>query len=240
MSTDNQTVYSLIKKEEMAKSLNSELGTPQINLSYYQFRLGNLYDGIMTMTIKDPDTLIEAQGLKRSITQLEKELENDRKAVLEPYRETVNKINDIFKAKSSQILSLKKAITDELLLWEAQQARKAEMLRAELEIKEKNRLLQIELDRSSRHLSEVEEAKARQNEEYRLEQLKLHGNSRIDTEMAINSVRGLVKVWSYEVIEEDKVPREFCNPSPAKLLAAVRNGNRSIPGVRIYQKESVR
>lgn len=44
--------------------------------------------------------------------------------------------------------------------------------------------------------------------------------------------------WTYEVEQPEAVPREFCDPAPGKLRAAVNAGVRSIPGVRIYQRDT--
>ena len=60
------------------------------------------------------------------------------------------------------------------------------------------------------------------------------------------SVRGFTgasassrKTWKYEIIDPDLVPRELCEPSPAKLRTAVNSGIREIPGVRIYEEYGV-
>jgi hypothetical protein len=45
--------------------------------------------------------------------------------------------------------------------------------------------------------------------------------------------------WTYEVTDPNQVPREFCEPSPGLIRAAVNAGVRSIPGVRIFQKDNV-
>lgn len=46
---------------------------------------------------------------------------------------------------------------------------------------------------------------------------------------------------SYEIIEPDAVPREFCDPSPRKLQARVQQAGLSavIPGVRVFMKPVV-
>ena len=41
--------------------------------------------------------------------------------------------------------------------------------------------------------------------------------------------------WTFEVQEDDKVPREYCCPDGKKIKDAVKGGIRNIPGVRIYQ-----
>jgi hypothetical protein len=46
--------------------------------------------------------------------------------------------------------------------------------------------------------------------------------------------------WTYEVVEPREVPREYCEPSKRLILAAVRAGTRTIPGVRIFEAPTVR
>lgn len=45
--------------------------------------------------------------------------------------------------------------------------------------------------------------------------------------------------WKYDIIDEGKVPRKYCNPAKSKIQAAVRLGEREIPGVRIYKEEDL-
>jgi hypothetical protein len=49
------------------------------------------------------------------------------------------------------------------------------------------------------------------------------------------ALKGVTLVWKYEVTDAALVPREYCNPDPSKLTLAVKNGTRSIAGVRIYE-----
>jgi hypothetical protein len=46
-------------------------------------------------------------------------------------------------------------------------------------------------------------------------------------------------VWKYEVTEEEKVPRQFCSPDSKKIRAAIDQGVRTIPGVRIWEEPTV-
>ena len=46
-------------------------------------------------------------------------------------------------------------------------------------------------------------------------------------------------IWTYEILAPGLVPREYCDPTPGKIQAAVRAGAREIPGVKIYEKPSI-
>jgi len=47
------------------------------------------------------------------------------------------------------------------------------------------------------------------------------------------------KIWTYDITDEKKIPREFLCVDRAKVTQAVRNGERKIAGIVIYQKTSV-
>lgn len=50
---------------------------------------------------------------------------------------------------------------------------------------------------------------------------------------------GLTKRWTHEVTDESQVPREYLVVDEKKVRAAIAAGTRSIPGIRIYQDESI-
>jgi hypothetical protein len=45
------------------------------------------------------------------------------------------------------------------------------------------------------------------------------------------------KVWKFEVVVEDDVPKAFWRISESAIGDAVRGGVHNIPGVRIYQED---
>lgn len=47
------------------------------------------------------------------------------------------------------------------------------------------------------------------------------------------------KVWKWELIDAQKIPREYLCPDPVKIGEAIRSGVREIEGVRIYQDEQI-
>lgn len=54
-----------------------------------------------------------------------------------------------------------------------------------------------------------------------------------------SKLKGTTKTWVHEITNEADVPREYMMVDDAKIKAAIKEGMRSIPGVRIYQKESL-
>lgn len=43
------------------------------------------------------------------------------------------------------------------------------------------------------------------------------------------------KEWKHEITDPEAVPRDYCDPSPARIREAIKAGIREIPGVRIYE-----
>jgi len=47
------------------------------------------------------------------------------------------------------------------------------------------------------------------------------------------------KVWKHEIVDEKKVPKKYWIIDETGIRFAVRNGEREIPGVRIYEEEQI-
>ena len=50
---------------------------------------------------------------------------------------------------------------------------------------------------------------------------------------------GVTKRWTFEVVDPEAVPREFCVPDESAIRKAVNGGLRELPGVRIYAEETL-
>jgi hypothetical protein len=53
------------------------------------------------------------------------------------------------------------------------------------------------------------------------------------------SVKGTTKTWTFEIIDSTLVPRQYMEINESLIRKAVLAGTRDIPGVKIYQKESL-
>jgi len=59
------------------------------------------------------------------------------------------------------------------------------------------------------------------------------------TAPVVEKAKGLTKRWTFEVQDANQVPREYLTVDEKKIREAVQAGARTIPGVRIYQSESI-
>lgn len=55
---------------------------------------------------------------------------------------------------------------------------------------------------------------------------------------AMGAIATVRTTWEFEIENAALVPRQYCQPSDGLIRAAVKGGERAIPGVRIYQRES--
>lgn len=58
-------------------------------------------------------------------------------------------------------------------------------------------------------------------------------------DLAATKAKGGGKVWSWEVTDISKVPIAYLQVIPASVTNEVRKGTREIPGIRIFQKDSL-
>jgi hypothetical protein len=60
---------------------------------------------------------------------------------------------------------------------------------------------------------------------------------------AVNTEHGRVstsQVWTYDIVDEAKIPKKYLCVDRGAINLAIKSGERKIPGVKIYQKTSVR
>ena len=121
-----------------------------------------------------------------------------------------------------------------------EQARIAEeeavKLRAEKEAAEKKAREDEAVARKAGDEAAAEKAK---------EEAEKIANEAIEVEAAQSSVRtdaGLVsakKIWTFEIENEEKIPREFLTIDTKKINEAIRSGDREIAGLKIFQRTSL-
>ena len=47
------------------------------------------------------------------------------------------------------------------------------------------------------------------------------------------------KVWTFEILKEIDIPTKYMTPDTPAIRQAIRDGEREIPGLRIFQKEQI-
>ena len=104
---------------------------------------------------------------------------------------------------------------------------------------EREKLNQEKLD-IERQKREAEEENKRIEEEKKVLADKKEAEEKAAAEAAKNKVKGIVKNWQWELLDESKVARAYCSPDSKKINAAVKAGIREIDGVRVFESTTVR
>jgi len=95
----------------------------------------------------------------------------------------------------------------------------------------------IEIERQKR---EAEEEKKRLEEEKKTMELKRIADLEESDRLAQLKVKGIYKKWSWEIVDEEKIPRAFCSPDSKKINESIKKGIRVIDGLRIFESNLVR
>lgn len=156
------------------------------------------------------------------IAEAKKQLEERRKFFVQPLNDQVKKINALFKGISEPIEKADGIIRGKVVEWRAR-------------IEEEARKKEEELRRKAEKQRQKEVERAEAKGEIPPPPLP------IPVVEVPNTVDGVstMRVWTYEVEDIGKVPREFLILDSGAIMREIRQGIRQISGLRIYQKETV-
>lgn len=197
-------------------------------------RLGEVQAKVIDITVDD-DSIYEATDWTKRVIELRKSAEKEKKAQIDPIKATIAEIEAPFKRFITEIDKVEQMFRDKIAQYHAEKKR---IENERLEKERQERLRQLEAEREKQIIAangEATEALEKAAEHVQAEVMKPK-SSAVGFTGATSS--GVTR-WTYEITDADAVPREFCEPAAGKINRAVQSGSREIPGVRIYQKESV-
>lgn len=146
---------------------------------------------------------------------LRRAAEGERKLLVKPLQEVIAMLNTRFKTMAEPVDKALDLMKKKMTIWYT----------AEEDRKEKE-AARIEADNRKR----LEQAK-------KPERVKIK-----ETPVApIKSVGSttVTKRWTFKVVDETKVPREFLSLDSGLVRGAIRQGKREIAGLEIYQESSI-
>lgn len=172
------------------------------------------------LTITTDQDAEGASGLLKEIADAKKGLETKRTGLVKPANDFVKSINTLFKSLASPIEQADSAIRSKLLKYRQDQA--------EIARKEQERLNKLAAQQQVR-LDKKAEAKG------------VEAPTIVAPVVAPppKTVAGVTarKVTKCRVVDAAKVPDRFKRIDEVALNAAVRAGERDIPGVEVYEEE---
>lgn len=203
----------------------------------------------LAIQVADPVGCDKALAVAKDIKGLQKKVEERRKQLVAPLNEQVAKINAYAKSLCEPLVQSETHLKNQLRAWdqiletERQQAiakLEAERQRKEAEIKALEQQRKAEAKEQSAGETELirselfVEASALQAQE----QLQVRHTHALE-QIAEHKVAGARKVWTFEVVDESQVPREFLALDEKKVKAALAAGSRQIPGLKIFQETRI-
>ena len=190
-------------------------------------------------SVNDDQSADIALGLGQNCDKIWKAIEVSRKDFVRAPNDFVGAVNGLAKYYQELLKNGVQKSKDKLNIFakakalEAQKAAEAER-RARAE-------MQAKLDAEAAQMTA--EAKAQDETAEAITAPKLPDAPPPVESKTIRAASGsatMVKTWKYEVIDPDIVPREFTMIDEKAIRAAVKDGIREIPGVRIFEDTNVR
>lgn len=181
-------------------------------LEQYEAKSNKYIAKANSFNIKTEDDVYDASEFLKTVKETIKNIENKRLEYTKPLRDHVNKINGDFKRIMQPLEQAENTLKRNILAWQRSEREKI--------AKEEARRRKIQ----ESHEKRGHDVKA-PVEMYR--PLKTIGNSQMR------------KVTRYEVVDLNKVPRQYLQLNPGAVQAAIRGGVKEVPGLRIYEDEVI-
>lgn len=176
-----------------------------------------------TFEIVSELTAAEANGTLRWIAGAKQELEERRKFFVKPLNDHVKEINALFKEVGDPLNIADRLMRTKVIEWRKQ-------------VEEVARKKQAELQRRA------EQARARQEEKAAAKGEPPPPPAPVPTIEVPKTAGGVttVKTWTFEITDITKVPRTYLDLNETLVRKHIRAGVREIPGLRIYQQDTVK
>lgn len=197
--------------------------------------------------------IIDQPGVDSAMTKMKEAksvetlIENKRKDLVKPYNDEVSRINKYAKDLIAKIPPAIQAVKDTVLDWQRKEEQRLKDLRTTARV---NQLIEIGFKQK-----QIEELKDQsegadffgdtaEKELIAKEIETLNSQPSVTKSFSMPSFgstkkNGLTKRWTFEITDASQVPSEYLVVDEKKVREAVAAGTRSIPGIRIYQDESI-
>lgn len=230
-------------------------------LSQYEIKWQEMKALVSEIQIKDKETSLQADKLLRSCNEIEKDIENQRVNMVKPLNDIVKTINSKAKDVSAPVLEAKTEVKRKIVAYNAEleKARRLEEARIETIInsfqdyKDQKDLEDyfLWLDKTDRDnplvtagmMRRIGEISGWQDEEMIEEEalsMEAEADLKAKQDAQSNKVKGIMTVTKWEIVDEEKVPRQACSSDSKKINALIKLGHKNIDGIRIREEKVVR
>lgn len=163
----------------------------------------------------------KANIILRNIAKQMKAIEKKRKSFTQPLNQSLREINSTFKELVKPLEIAKDILTQKVMDWRdaEKQKRQAEQERIEKEEARRRKIQEAHKEKGHEVSEPIVMAKPKPLKE--------------------TDTTHIRKVWEFEIIEMAKIPHEYLMVNKSFIREAIRDGVRIIPGIRIYQEETM-
>lgn len=194
-----------------------------------------------TVEVKTAEQSDKASALLQTVKEMQKTIDRKMKALVEPLKNVAKEIESEFKKVKEPLNNLEASLKRKLLEFVQEQKRIAEEKRNEAQriAEEEKKKLECALNSDNALLRDIAQQKAKAIDNEAESAIAL-----AQVKSSFTGVTGQRKVttrviWTYELIDLSKVPREYLKLDEGAVNSAVKSGVREIAGIRIYQKEII-
>lgn len=185
--------------------------------------------------VTDDESLEQGKELAKVGKKLETLIEDRRKEITKPYLDEKKRIDDFVKLLLAEVNDAVKVLRGRILDFEREKERiRLENLR---KLEEEQRAKQAEIEKKLRESAQNQDMSAAQEALKLNEELMIDAQREAQFEQAKSS--SIRKVWTYEITDENAVPRNYLMIDEKKVKQAISAGVREIPGINIFQTEQL-
>lgn len=171
---------------------------------------------------------IRANEILGQVATVKKEAEKIRTSLVKPLNDRVKEINSAFKSALAPLNNADKTLRGKLLdLHREQERRRRE---------EEERVRKLLEEEQKKREAEAKEKNKPVPPPPPIVVEAPPPIVSIKTDSGTTSIR---KVWDWELVDINEVPREWLILNDKAVNAAVRTGIRNIPGIRIFEREQI-
>ncbi len=196
-----------------------------------------------------PD-LSRATDLVKAIKDRAKQIEDERTRLVRPFNEGVKQINGRFKAMLTPLQEAEADMKSKMLTFQQEEARKAESERLKREEDQRKREAEDRQrceEEERKRLAEKTEGEEQDRaplpqavvEQQASPPAPVASNFRPTTWGQTGATSTVKKVWTFEPVDISQVPAQYLVIDQVKVNQAIRAGTRDIPGLRIFEKDTI-
>lgn len=183
---------------------------------------GLLVEGAESFLIQSDEDVDSASKFLKVIAESRKTVEERRQFFVRPLNNHVSAINEMFKKFLAPAVEADRILRGKIATFRTEQQR--------TRLEEQKRI-QAAADALQKKLNEEAEAEG-------VPAAKVMAGTVLAPPSTLGNVN-IRKVWKFDVLDDEMVPREYLVVDEKLIRAAVAGGAREIPGVRIYQDEQI-